>query len=59
MSRTKSFFFWGDAVKGTRRNLDSLETNTNQLKFRRCNKGQQCPHVSAHDDSYADKIFIE
>ncbi|XP_011267367.1 uncharacterized protein LOC105258022 [Camponotus floridanus] len=46
-------------VKGTRRNLDSLETNTNQLKFRRCNKDQQCPHVSAHDDSYADKIFIE
>lgn len=44
-------------VKGTRRNLDSLEASSNQLKFGRCNKGQQCPH--AHDDSYADKIFIE
>ncbi|XP_070160240.1 uncharacterized protein [Polyergus mexicanus] len=46
-------------VKGTRRNLDSLEASTNQLKSKRCNKGQHCPRVSVHDDSYADKIFIE
>ncbi|XP_050461996.1 uncharacterized protein LOC126856983 isoform X1 [Cataglyphis hispanica] len=45
-------------VKGTRRNLDSLERSANQLKSGRC-KDQQCPHVSEHDDSYADKIFIE